>query len=134
MNAHAKPIDAALEAGRCCRRFAVITALAGFALTILTFYPGFMSVDSLAQFEQGLAFHFDDWHPPIMAFAWSLLDAFRPGPEPMLLMQAGLYWGGVYYLLSAIPTRSTAVRWIVAALLFSPALLNFAGVIWVDVQ
>jgi hypothetical protein len=115
-------------------RFAAITALAGFALTILTFYPGFMTPDSFAQFDQGVAFHFDDWQPPIMAFVWSLLDAIRPGPEPMLFMQAGLYWGGVYYLLSTMRTRSTAVRWIVTALLFSPAVLNFAGVIWKDVQ
>ncbi|MDR2852449.1 MAG: hypothetical protein LBV61_05265 [Burkholderiaceae bacterium] len=115
-------------------RFARIIALIGFVLTVFTFYPGFLSADSLDQFGQGLNFNFSDWHLPAMAFVWSLLDTIWPGPEPMLFLQAGLYWGGVYYLTSAIPTRSAAVRCVIIALFFSPVVLNFAGVIWKDVQ
>jgi hypothetical protein len=116
------------------RRFAGVLALAGCTLTILTFYPGFLSPDSVDQFEQSLNFHFVDWHPPIMAFVWSVLDALWAGPQPMLILQAILYWGGVFYLISTIKTERHLVRWIIAALLFSPAILNFVGVIWKDVQ
>ncbi len=114
--------------------FPLVTAFAGFLLTVLTFFPGYLSPDSIDQYQQALTFQFTDWHPPIMALLWSILDSIWTGPEPMLLLQAAAFWLGAYALLSVIPTRSPWARALIIALLFSPAVLNFSGVIWKDVQ
>lgn len=106
----------------------------GFLLTILTFFPSYLTPDSFDQYEQSLLFQFNDWHPSIMAFLWSLLNAIYTGPQPMLFLQVSIFWLGVHFLLSAIPTGSFIKTAIMVALLFSPTVLNFIGVIWKDVQ
>jgi hypothetical protein len=111
-----------------------LTPCAGFVVALLTFYPGFMSSDSLDQFEQGLNFRFSDWHPPAMALLWSLLDAIWRGPQPMLIAQLALYWTGVYFLLKAAVSEKAWRNLLIVLLLLSPAILNFLGVIWKDVQ
>lgn len=115
--------------------FALWVGTAGFILTIATFYPGFLSDDALDQFGQALSFRFDDWHPPAMALLWSAIDHVWIGAQPMLLLQAGLYWGSVFFLLRAIPRPDNRyLRWAIIASLFSPAILNFLGVIEEDTQ
>jgi hypothetical protein len=130
-NAAIIPADTEVPRGG---RFPALAAAIGFVFTFCAFYPGVLSSDSLDQFQQALNFHFSDWHPPAMAILWSLLTRIWSGPQLMLLMQEALFWGGVYFLLSALDIRAIWSRIIVVLLLFSPVLLNFSGVIWKDVQ
>jgi len=124
-------VDASLPS---VERFALPFALTGFVLTVLIFYPGFLTQDSFDQYLQARTFRFTDWHPPLMAFVWSAADAVWSGPQLMLLLQALGYWGGVYGLLRALPPSRGLVLAAIGALLCSPAILNFMGVIWKDVQ
>src|ERR1700730_10584865 len=55
-------------------------------------FPGLLDADASNQFHQALAFHFDDWHPPIMAFVWSYTNMIVPGPEGFFLLEILLYW------------------------------------------
>lgn len=122
------------EGGRPGALFSALVAAIGFIFTVYAFYPGVMSSDSLDQFQQALNFRFSDWHPPAMAIFWSGLAHIWRGPQLMLLMQEALFWGAVYLLLSTLEIRALWARLLVVGLLFSPALLNFSGVIWKDVQ
>lgn len=51
------------------------------------FYPGLMSPDSLAQYEQAKAGRFDDWHPPIMSIFLSGLMLLGGDIGLMMLIQ-----------------------------------------------
>jgi hypothetical protein len=114
--------------------FALGFAFTGFILTVLTFYPGFLTKDSFDQYLQARTFRFTAWHPPMMALVWSAADAVWPGPQLMLLLQALGYWGGVYGLLRALSPSRSVVLVAIGALLCSPAILNYIGVVWKDVQ
>jgi hypothetical protein len=116
-------------------RFAFHVAVVGFVATLATFYPGFMSSDALDQFAQGMAGRYSDWHPPIMAALWSLYDRVWIGPQPMLLFQLVFYWLAAGFMVASLPAATTRLmRWCVVALLVSPVMLNFVGVIAKDAQ
>ena len=77
-------------------------------------WPGVMLPDAIEQYTQALTGRYDDWHPPIVAWIWHLLIPMQAGPAPMLLLQLGLYWGGLALLAaSALRRRRT---WLAAAL------------------
>ena len=61
-------------------RAAALAALAGFAVTLALFYPGWMSVDAAYQYAQVLGAPRDDIHPPLMMLLWRATDALIPGP------------------------------------------------------
>ena len=60
----------------------------------LSYWPGLMTWDSIRQYDQALSGRFDDWHPPLMEWAWRQLAQVRAGPAPMLVLQLGLYGAG----------------------------------------
>jgi hypothetical protein len=111
-------------------------ALAGFVISLLAFWPGFMEFDSFDQYAQAIGKeHLNDWHPVILVFVWKLLIFVHDGPQLMLLLQLLLYWSGFLYLALRLLQRDKP--WLaVAAILvaFSPFLVNFAGVLWKDTQ
>jgi hypothetical protein len=111
-------------------------ALAGFVISLLAFWPGFMEFDSFDQYAQAIGKEqLNDWHPVILVFVWKLLIFVHDGPQLMLLLQLLLYWSGFLYLALRLLQRDKP--WLaVAAILvaFSPFLVNFAGVLWKDTQ
>jgi hypothetical protein len=105
----------------------------GFTLNILVFYPGFMSPDSLAQYQQASVNVYSDWHPPIMAWVWRILSFVFVPPSGLLFFQMILLWGSIYLLaLEFISTRFKV--WILVLLPFFPSILTISGVLWKDVQ
>lgn len=74
-----------------------VTLLA--ALDLAAFWPGIMVWDAIRQYGQALSGHYDDWHPPTLAWGWRQLGVFGPGPATMLVVQALLYWGGLGLLV-----------------------------------
>jgi hypothetical protein len=114
-------------------KYGLFLCVLGFAATFIAFYPGFMSWDSVNQYEQALSGEYNDWQPPVMALLWSALNKIYCGPEPMLAFHLALYWGGFFILYAAYKRRGSrlAIYFPVAA--FSPCLLNTVGVIWKDV-
>lgn len=105
----------------------------GFTLNVLVFYPGFMSPDSLAQYQQASVNVYSDWHPPIMAWVWRILSFIFVPPAGLLFFQLILLWGSIYLLaLEFISTRFKV--WIILFLPFFPSILTISGVLWKDVQ
>lgn len=61
-------------------------------LTIYTFYPGVLTLDSEYQLHQAQTLIFNDWHPPFMALVWSWLNHIYFGPAIMLIFHNLLFW------------------------------------------
>lgn len=114
-------------------RLKIFLALCVGPLTLFSifYFPGLMSNDSYDQYGQALSFNFTDWHPPVMAALWSVLNDFIPGPAGMLLLQGGLYWGGVWLLSVADPSRKEWARW--GLFFVTPLTTSLIGIVWKDV-
>jgi hypothetical protein len=78
------------------RLAALLAALMALAATVQAwaYWPGLMTWDSARQYGQAIDGDFDDWHPPTMEWIWQKLLPLHSGPQPMLLLQLLLYWGG----------------------------------------
>jgi hypothetical protein len=111
---------------------AIAAAIIGFVFCAVSFYPGFMSTDSLVQFRIAKTLQFTDWYPPAMSWLWSLLNVIFPGPQGMLYFDLALLWGGLYFVYSWYAQRRHA--WLILLVGYLPWVLNFAGVLWKDVS
>jgi len=69
-------------------------------LQAAAFWPGIMTWDAVRQYGEALTGHYDDWHPPAMDWLWRQLIVFHQGPMPMLVLQVGLFWGGIAGLVA----------------------------------
>ena len=104
----------------------------GAVLTYLIFFPGLMSTDSYFQLQQARTGHFNDWWPPIMAWLWSLIEHFIPGPQGFFIVIILLYWGG-FGLICTHCSQGTRKRFLAAVILpYLPFLINFAGTVGKD--
>lgn len=69
------------------------TAVAG---TILLFYPGCITGDSMYQWQQSKSGHLDDFHPPMMSFIWIILNRLPlktiPEFSNMFVFTTVIYW------------------------------------------
>jgi hypothetical protein len=65
-----------------------------FALNVFLHYPGTMSNDSINQYAEAVSGRYSDWHPPVMAWLWSVLRVIGEGPAPFLVLHLLLYWAG----------------------------------------
>ncbi len=105
----------------------------GFVINFATFYPGFLSPDSLDQYGQALAGQYRTWHPPVMAFVWHILNFFYKGPQMMLALQLFFLWMSCYLIASSLRNK----YWrggMVLLFLFAPFIQNFAGWVLKDTQ
>lgn len=75
-----------------------VLALLLFALTVLVFYPGYLSWDSAYQWYQARTGQWDNVHPVVMTAIWSLTERAWPGPGGYFLLQIAAYWAGVAVL------------------------------------
>lgn len=100
------------------------------------FWPGVMTYDGIAQYQQALSGVLEDWHPPIMAWLWHALHAALGGrAEPLLVLQLTLYWLG-FGLVAATLARGGRRRAAVAVLLVAllPLFVGWQGVVLKDTQ
>ncbi len=74
--------------------FLALLLVSLFALNVLLHYPGTMSNDSNNQYAEAISGRFSDWHPPVMAWLWSILRMLADGPAPFLLLHLTVYWAG----------------------------------------
>ncbi|NPC57289.1 glycosyltransferase family protein [Caenimonas soli] len=65
-----------------------------FAANVVLHFPGTMTNDSINQYAEAISGRYTDWHPPVMAWLWSLLRLVGDGPAPFLLLHLALYWAG----------------------------------------
>jgi hypothetical protein len=122
------------EVGRRVRSVRPVVILAiGALLAILYAFPGYMNYDAASQLAQARTGNYDDWHPPIMAWYWRILEQVAHGPLPLLLIQIPLFLWGLYALLRRRFSPRTAALVACAVLLFPPVLTPMAAV-WKDAQ
>lgn len=104
----------------------------GFVINYVTYFPGFMSPDSFDQFGQAVRGQYDDWHPPVFAYVWRLINKINRGPELMLALHLFILWISCYLL--SISLRNTIWRiGIVLLFFYAPFIHNFAGWVLKDV-
>lgn len=110
---------------------ALVLSVTGFALCWVAFYPGYMSFDSLYQYAMSNSGSYSDWHPPLMAWFWSVLNLGFDGPQGMLFWHLALLWGGLYAWSRIF--RGLQHHCLIPLVGFLPWVLNFSGVLWKDV-
>lgn len=111
-----------------------MAAVGGCALTVVTFFPGYMSWDSVTYLRQGRSGVYLDEQSPVVSFVWGLLDLVITGPALMLVFQNALLWLGLYlFFRFALP----GPRWrplAIASVGLWPGVFSMSGTIWKDVH
>jgi hypothetical protein len=92
-----------------------------------------MSPDSVDQFNQGRAWVFWDYHPPLMSAVWGLLDKVIPGPFGMLLLHNVIFWTAAAVYWRATWRKSVLLGLGLIAFPFIPPVLSLLSTIWKDV-
>jgi hypothetical protein len=117
------------------RCYLAIVALiaAGYALTLLIFYPGIMTFDAKFVYEYIAKGMLGDWQSPVMTVLWSLIDPIAPGSGSMFLLIATSYWLAFGLLAFAVARRSTRMALSLPLLALMPPAFVFVGIIWRDV-
>ena len=111
-----------------------LAAALGFVFTVASFFPGYMSPDSVSQLSQGRAMRFTDWHPPVMSFLWGVIDRVVPGPAGMLVLHNVMFWVGLSLFVYHLGfERAWAATAILLTGLFPP-VLALLSTIWKDVS
>lgn len=108
-------------------------ALAGFALTLWCYFPGWMSPDSLDQLSQARGVIYSNWHPPLMAWVWRLGEYFVPDGGAILVFHATLFWAGGALFFSALEFKPLAAGFFLLAFGFFPSVFALLGTAWKDV-
>jgi hypothetical protein len=95
-----------------------ILVSAGVLVTALVFYPGCFSGDAQFSWNEAVSsgdLKFRDWHPPLIAFIWHLLNTLPLQPVPryanLFLAMVCLFWIGV--VLAAEPWEGSRIRWLI---------------------
>ena len=109
----------------------IVISLLCFLFCWVTFYPGYMSYDSFQQYLIGKSLVFNDWHPPIMSWVWSILNFFFKGPSGMLAMNLFLLWLSLFLLWNVYRAKKYSFLFLLLGL--SPQVINLSGVLWKDV-
>jgi hypothetical protein len=105
----------------------------GFVAVLVCNLPGHLSYDSVVQLHDGRTGRYNTWHPPIMAWVLGLCDAILPGSALFVVLDAALLFGA----LAALTAREERVSWaapiLAIALMLSPLVLIYQGIVWKDV-
>ncbi|HWI87139.1 MAG TPA: hypothetical protein VNT42_12575 [Sphingomonas sp.] len=113
----------------------LISAMLLFGASLAARFPGVAMYDSVAQYEQSIDGAYADWHPPIMARAWALLNHLHPGTEPFFVIQMILWWGGLGLLSIALGRRQKhGAAALVLLVGIAPLWLGWATVVLKDAQ
>jgi hypothetical protein len=106
---------------------------AGYALTVLVFYPGYVTVDARYVYADAQAWQFGDWQSPVMAALWRLIDPLAPGALSMFLLTVTLYWFGFGTLALIVARRSLWLGFATLLLALTPPAFFFVGMVWRDI-
>lgn len=111
--------------------------LCAFAMTAWMFYysyPGALSPDSLSMLKQARSGVYFDAHPPFFAMLWRPIDFFFPGSAGILLLNLGLFYGGLLFIFASLRYQYgySTIAGLVLVGLFPP-IIGILGAIWLDV-
>jgi hypothetical protein len=106
---------------------------AGFGLTILLLYPGYLTNDATFVYGYIQDWHLGDWQSPLETMVWWLIDPIAPGPGSMFLLIAVLYWLGFGVIALTVARRSVALALAVPLLALTPPAFVLLSMIWRDI-
>ncbi|MGH6770968.1 MAG: hypothetical protein ACRECO_18320 [Xanthobacteraceae bacterium] len=111
----------------------LVVLAAGFALTLLVFYPGYMTADARWVYQWIDPSRRGDWQSPVMSVVWGWIDPLAPGARSMFVLMAILYWAGFGLLAFTVARRSPWAGIAAALFAFAPPAFSFVGMIWRDI-
>jgi hypothetical protein len=111
-----------------------MTAALMAGANLIMWFPGESGPDSQSQYAQAVAGHLDDWHPPIMAWLWSVFRLLADGDPPMFCFQVVFYWLG-FGLIAITLARAgrTFAAWLMLGVALLPPFLRLSIVLLKDV-
>ncbi|TCP33378.1 hypothetical protein [Sphingomonas sp. BK235] len=116
-------------------RYPLIIAAALWLASLVVFAPGVAEYDTVEQFRQVLSGHYDDWHPPVMAWLWRRLLPFGDGATPLLVFQLTGYWLGLGLIAGALARAGRAGSgWMMLLIGLLPLFLGWQVVVLKDTQ
>src|SRR5947208_11482871 len=109
-----------------------LLAAAGFALTVLVLYPGYLTNDATYVYGFMKDWRFGDWQSPLMSMLWWVIDPISPGPGSMFLLVAFSYWLGFALTGIALARRSALLGVVVPLIALVPPAFMMLAMIWRD--
>jgi hypothetical protein len=110
-----------------------LMACAGLALTVLVFYPGYLTRDATYVYGYVQAWYLGDWQSPLMTIIWRLIDPISPGSGSMFLLIATLYWLGFAVIALAVARISGGLAIAALLLALAPPAFMLLAMIWRDI-
>jgi hypothetical protein len=111
----------------------VALAAAGFALTVLMAYPGYLTNDATYIYQYMQSWSFGDWQSPLMSMLWWVIDPIAPGPGSMFLLMALAYWLGFAMTGVALARRAAWLGVAAPVVALVPPSVMMLSMIWRDV-
>lgn len=104
-----------------------------FGCVVAINVPGHLTTDSLIQIAEGRTGYIDSWNPLFSSWVFGNLVDATGGTEVIVLLSALMLTAAIWMLVSAGGGSGLWRLIPVAALLFSPILLTYPGIVWKDV-
>ena len=108
-------------------------AAVGYGLTVLAFYPGYLTRDAFYIYETVKEWRFGDWQSPLMAMIWGLVDPIAPGTGSLFLLTSALYWLAFGLLAVMLCRRSLWLGIAVPIVALMPPAFMLLAMVWRDV-
>jgi hypothetical protein len=125
--------SSAARPGRASLALLIVLLSAGFILTVVVFYPGYITVDAQYVYDDAKADRLGDWQSPAMGMLWLLIDPLAPGSVSMFLLTIVLYWSSFAMLAFSALRRSISLGLLTPFVALAPPAFFFLGLIWRDV-
>lgn len=91
-----------------------LAVLASYVASLVLLLPGRIGTDEIDMYRQAVGSAYHDWHSPLISWVWHLLIEIRPGALPMTVLQASVYFAGVFLLATALERmRHPIAAWLV---------------------
>ena len=111
----------------------LLSAALGLGVTVFCYFPGYMWYDSLSQLRMARSGSLEDLVPPVMTYAWGLLDRIVPGRPGLLVLNATLFWSGLGLLVYLSTVRRALIPLVVLGIGFFPPVFGWLGALVKDV-
>lgn len=108
--------------------------LAGLVAAVAFSFPGHLTYDSISQLAEGRANRQQTWGPAMYAWLLGVSDRLAGGTRAYLLFSAALLGASLLSLPTLRPRTSWIAVPIAAAIVLSPAVMLYQGIVWKDVM
>ncbi len=102
-------------------------------IIVATFYPGFMSYDTLHALRGARNGVTDSEWPPMVSYVWRVIDVFCKNPSAMHFSQISLLLISISYILYFFTKKISYCLFFLILYLSAPTILGTIAVIWKDV-